>query len=711
MVSARRLIAIVLFVLLVAGPRAWAAAPATCLITGVVYNADGSVDANDTITIQPYPTIQIVQGSSVTAQPQTATTDANGNISISLIQGLTVNVATHNGAAGQISTFVPVQGAASWGAFISATQLLTSGLSPPCVTNTVSASPYTLNTATSTCQSLILAISPTITVANLTANQAVTVYTVENSSGGWVPTFVAPAGDTLVWPTSEQPSFPSTAPNVAARWSFQLIGTAIYGNLISTTTAPLSGTIDFNNYSGVNIGGLNLQQLPPPSSLTATATCSGTCTTTYTYEVTCLNDTGQETLPSLQVTATNASALSGSNNNVLNWSSQTGCYGGYNVYGRTSGSLALMATTSAITFTDSGQTIPGGSTYTILFDQAAYPSVAVWDLRNALAFPTPIDVHNNQAGKGTAATATGLTTAGNNETDIPVFGFLGAATFTPPGGFSNAVSLAATNTAAGLWGGTQNIATAGAVSAASGTISTAEIWGAVNLAVFPASTATPITVVNTTNAPASSPYTSVTFQDPTGATSGDLEIVCVTASAENAQIIFQPASFTLIDTATYQNIAPQRTTLKPIKCFYNNVTGVSPPTANSTGIITQATNGLVYKEAVIGLQTWTAGTFGGPGSGGNPQGSISYPVAMTITSCRVSWVPYTCTTFPTFALVDSSNGNAVLCSSGTVTGTATDGPVTPSSYSLPANHVMELLATTTGSCTGGGASMSVVLHQ
>lgn len=150
-----------------------------------------------------------------------------------------------------------------------------------------------------------------------------------------------------------------------------------------------------------------------------------------------------------------------------------------------------------------------------------------------------------------------------------------------------------------------------------------------------------------------------------------------------------------------------------LNCYYNYPAGggAAPPTVNTTGIITQQTPNGIYRETLLGLQTWTANTMSTTGEAGAIQSSISFPVPMTVVGCRATWLAYTCTTFPVFALKDATAGT-VLCSSGTVTNAAHDGSVTPSNFTLPANDVLEFIATTTSAdCSGGSAAMSIQMHE
>jgi hypothetical protein len=110
-----------LFVLMLVA-RVACAALASCTITGTVYNADGSPDAFDTITINPYPTTQVINNQTVTAQPKSVQTDVNGNVTaFSLVQNLNVYVTFHNTTAAAVATYVPNATTATFGQFLAGT--------------------------------------------------------------------------------------------------------------------------------------------------------------------------------------------------------------------------------------------------------------------------------------------------------------------------------------------------------------------------------------------------------------------------------------------------------------------------------------------------------------------------------------------------------------------------------------------------------------
>ena len=464
-------------------------------------------------------------------------------------------------------------------------------------------------------------------------------------------------------------------------------------------------TTNFNNQSIVGVGGLQLVQLPPPSSVLAQSTCSGTCATTYTYEVTCLNQVG-ETLPSAAVTATNASSLSGANFNTISWASEASCTG-YNVYGRVSGSLGRLSTLplGTTSFVDNGSSA-GAVTYNFTFSAPSNATVAVWDLRNALN-ATPVDVLSQNTGSSASPGATHLTTNFNNDTQIPFFGVgSNSGVFSPPSGFSNTVNVNAATHAFGIWGGTKNISTAGTVAAVTSSTTVSKPWSAINIAIAAANPSTPITVEGSLSAVTASPYTALSFSDPSGTAGGDLEVACLAFA--NGTLSVPQAGFSLIASATFESGAVQ------VNCYTNLPNpSQSPPSTNTTGTLSQQTATGVFRETLLGLQTWSANTANSPnGAASTAQISISYPVDMTVLSCRATWFQYSgCSPFPTFAIKDTTAGT-VLCSSGAVSGTNTDEAITPSNLFVPANDVIAFLASSAGSgCSAGQAAMSIVMHE
>ena len=195
-----------------------------------------------------------------------------------------------------------------------------------------------------------------------------TVDILQDSTGGRTATFSVSSPWTLVWNGGGgQPPFPSTSPGTHTLWIFKAIGNnVVVGGLGTPGTAifPLSQSGNFSGHSGFNVNTLQLAPSAPPAP-TVTSTCSGTCTTTYSYQVSCLGDLNTTTMPSAVVTASNASTLSGSNYNAINWTAGPYCFGGYNVYGRISGSIGLLATVSGTSYTDTGAATPGAAPPTV----------------------------------------------------------------------------------------------------------------------------------------------------------------------------------------------------------------------------------------------------------------------------------------------------------------------------------------------------------
>lgn len=483
----------------------------------------------------------------------------------------------------------------------------------------------------------------------------------------------------------------------------------VYNAATATYQDPIaaSNTTSFGGFSVQNIGGLGLVQQGPPGSVAAAGTCSGTCATTYTYEVSCVTDSG-ESLPSASVTAVNNASLDVSDFNTVTWSVQPACTGGYNVYGRTGGSLGLLGNVAAATgtFTDDGSAAAPVS-YAFSFTSGSHASLAIWDLRGAVT-NAPIDVKSTNAALSASLKATSVTTTQNHDLQIPVFGMgTGSGSFTNPGGFSNVANVASSSGARnGIWGGTKDIAAAGATGNATGTTVTASDWGAINIAVLSSNTASAITVEGSATAVTNASGTSLPFGDPTGTASGDVEVACI--SFGRGSLLSAPAGFNLIATAAAQSTGTE------LACYWNLPAGTpKPPTTNTTGIITQSTPSGTFRETLLGLIPWSANSANAPnGAGGVAQSSISFPVDMTVVSCRATWFQYSgCSPFPTFAIKDTTAG-VVLCSTGTVSGTNTDQAITPTNFSVPANDVVAFLATTTGvGCTTGQSAMSVLFKE
>jgi hypothetical protein len=110
-----------------------------------------------------------------------------------------------------------------------------------------------------------------------------------------------------------------------------------------------------------------LHQLAPPITVPG-CTPTGSGSTTYGYLVTALANSQRfsgETLPSAEFTCTNASPLSGSSYNTINWQPVLGATG-YNIYCRTPGAEQLCATvmengTGTLSWVDSGSVTPSGA--------------------------------------------------------------------------------------------------------------------------------------------------------------------------------------------------------------------------------------------------------------------------------------------------------------------------------------------------------------
>ncbi len=479
----------------------------------------------------------------------------------------------------------------------------------------------------------------------------------------------------------------------------------------NTSIGPVGilGDINFNGYSATNLGGVSLVQQPAPTNITITSACTGTCTTTYSYQATCVNAVG-ETTASATLTASNSASLSTSNTNTLSWPSMpTGCDGGYNIYGR-SGTLHLLTNVpyGTTSWTDNG-TVSGSDSYIFNFGSATTYALAMFDLTGANN-PTPVNAVSSVAGSNFQPTASSITTTVNNSTQIPVFGLdPNSGALTPPGGFSNVVNVTATtNGNYGIWGGTLNIASSGATGSEIARTVTSEPWSALNIGITPANSATPLTISGTSHASSSSKVGTFTAGDPPGTSAGDLLVACI-AYQRGANLV-TPTNFNLIGNATFGGTSTQ------LYCFWtlpSGVNGPTVPTVNTTGIIVQSTaSGAVNKIVVAGLANWGATTDSTAALDATSIiSSVTYPTTMTVMGCRVTWNSMACTGYPTLAIEDTTASN-VLCSSGATASGSTDKAITPSNFSVPAGDVIAYIPTAAGNtCTAGQVSMNMTMHQ
>ena len=550
------------------------AAPSLCNISGTVYNADGSGDANDTITIIPNPSTQVINNVTVTAKPVSVQTDASGNITpFTLVQGLTVNVTYQNGSATPRTTFVPNAPAAPWANFVSASSTITSVsfCGSPVTYSGLPTSPQIGSTCTVTDAQVCFLTVPVTIGGGQTPCQVT-----------WIGSNWFPAGNASIRPGSNN-------------------------------TFPLQSNANFNNYSATNVNAIGLNQLNPPGALGVTATCSGTCATTYTYEVTCVNDAGGETLPTGSLTSTNAAALDAGHFNVISWAAQAGCTGGYNVYGRIGGSLGELANVpqGIFSYVDAGVAFAPTS-YTISFGgQTTFAAATVWDLRGAKGWIDAIQAGGSSGfPNGRTLTAPGFTTPVNHDLEIPVFGwgpFAGA--FTPPAGFSNPVTVASSNVAPdqiGIWGGTKDIPVATPVPTQSGSTVNTSAWAALHFSFIPASTSTPVTIVGTSSATQTN-GNGMVLTDPVGTATGDVELICISFGTNSTFTPFPnfpvgPSSFNYLGSAGFGTPGQTGINGADLVC-YTNVpltagSGKKPPTYNTTGILKQsATTGPYGRNA------------------------------------------------------------------------------------------------------------------
>ena len=126
-----------------------------------------------------------------------------------------------------------------------------------------------------------------------------------------------------------------------------------------SASLTLASIIDFAVGNGIRVSGAGpLCTLNAPSSLTVTPTGT-TGGTAYTYTIAPYDVLGGCGPAIANVTTTTGNAsLSATNYNALSWSAPSGTApSGYAIYGRSSGSMVLIATTNQTSFSDIGQTV------------------------------------------------------------------------------------------------------------------------------------------------------------------------------------------------------------------------------------------------------------------------------------------------------------------------------------------------------------------
>lgn len=122
----------------------------------------------------------------------------------------------------------------------------------------------------------------------------------------------------------------------------------------ASTSLTLAAALDFRNGQGIRVNHAGTSTgIGVPSGLTVTPTGAAGATT-YTYTVAPFTATGGYGPAITAVaTATGNATLSSTNYNALSWAAASGAVG-YAVYGRTAGSLALLAFVATTTFNDMG---------------------------------------------------------------------------------------------------------------------------------------------------------------------------------------------------------------------------------------------------------------------------------------------------------------------------------------------------------------------
>lgn len=170
---------------------------------------------------------------------------------------------------------------------------------------------------------------------------------------------------------------------------------------------PKSGPGSYANSLAISISSQNLK---PPAAPTATPSAGGgtLANGSYSYSITAIGEMG-ETLPS---TATAATVTGGPGKVTLQWAEVVGARG-YKVYGRTAGTLRLMATlgSTARTFVDDASITPNAAISAPVAAPAITPifQVNVFDLN--VSGSAPVETWNTTLtdyvdGNGTQLEAT-----------------------------------------------------------------------------------------------------------------------------------------------------------------------------------------------------------------------------------------------------------------------------------------------------------------
>ena len=299
---------------------------------------------------------QTGNGTLIAAGEQIAFTDSQGNLTCSQIpQGAHVNM--YVGDSPPIPLIVPYQTVVSLNAVVlaevdppdvvSAIDVL-GGLFAGCTvinppvgmigTATIicpasqpftTSGPITLDLSKGNVQSVTLFANSAITLTNWQDGQQFTVDVIQNSTGGYSPTFVAGTNlsgnaGSLVWSGGGGQPSSATAPNTYSEWSFTVLGSIIQGVLLQSPT----GGNTFNTLnvtSGINdTGQITVGCITP---VNPTVTVHGTAgVTSYGYALVCNDGNSGVTPPSSFVSVSTGNAvLSASNYNTITAPAETGC--------------------------------------------------------------------------------------------------------------------------------------------------------------------------------------------------------------------------------------------------------------------------------------------------------------------------------------------------------------------------------------------------
>jgi hypothetical protein len=143
---------------------------------------------------------------------------------------------------------------------------------------------------------------------------------------------------------------------------YNAIGSKVTSGRLTLTLQQDIISVDGTKVAPVPVE-IDLDPLPAPSGV-AVFVIGTAGSTTYSYRIVAVDNDGNYTTPSTAVTtATGNATLNGSNYNYISWTAVPGA-ASYRVYGRTSGSEQLIATTALTEYNDTGLA-PSGALPTV----------------------------------------------------------------------------------------------------------------------------------------------------------------------------------------------------------------------------------------------------------------------------------------------------------------------------------------------------------